>query len=80
MNTNSLIGPDRLAVIRFLAEMVANVPGNALEVGVYQGGSLSVIAKAMPHKTVYGFDTFSGLPVEKSSKEEIHQPEERKRF
>lgn len=76
MQTSTLISPDRLAVIRHLCGLVGNVPGNAIEVGVYKGGSLAVIAKAMPHKTVYGFDTFEGLPASKHSTSEHHQPGE----
>lgn len=72
----SLISHDRLDVLRICADMVKHLPGNAIEVGVYQGGSLKVIAQAMPHKTVYGYDTFEGLPVEKSSDKEVHKPGE----
>lgn len=69
----SLISPDRLNVIRFLCDLVKDIPGNAIEVGVYKGGSLAVIAKAIPHKTVFGFDTFTGLPQEKRGEGEVHQ-------
>lgn len=73
---STLITPDRLTVIRSLANMVSDVAGNALEVGVYMGGSLSVIAKALPHKRIYGFDTFKGLPSEKHSTTEVFKPGE----
>lgn len=73
MNPQTLISPDRLNVIKHLCKLVEHVPGNAIEVGVYRGGSLSVIAHAIPHKMVYGFDTFEGLPASKSSDKEVHQ-------
>lgn len=33
-----------------------------LEFGVFKGTSITRIAKSMPTKTVYGFDSFEGLP------------------
>jgi hypothetical protein len=71
-----LISHDRLEVLRICAERVKHLPGDAIEVGIYQGGSLKVIAQAMPHKTVYGYDTFEGLPAEKFSDKEVHKPGE----
>lgn len=70
--TNTLISSDRINVIRFLARLTENLPGSPIEVGVYKGGSLAEIAKALPHKTVYGFDTFKGLPSEDHGPGEIH--------
>src|SRR6201999_4251091 len=35
---------------------------------------LQAICEAMPHKTVYGFDTFEGLPKEKHGEGEVHSP------
>lgn len=36
--------------------------GMALEFGVYQGRTLTVIANARKHDQVFGFDSFQGLP------------------
>src|SRR5436853_463234 len=36
--------------------------GSAAEFGVYQGASLRYIANQVPGVTVYGFDSFRGLP------------------
>lgn len=36
--------------------------GLVLELGVYKGASITKIAKAMPNKCVFGFDSFEGLP------------------
>jgi len=37
-------------------------PGLILEFGVYQGKTISMIANKLPSYTVYGFDSFEGLP------------------
>lgn len=44
--------------------------GVALELGVYQGGSLRVIAQVVHPMLTYGFDTFSGMPGEKRQEQE----------
>ncbi len=36
--------------------------GLNVELGVYTGRSIKKIAEAMPDATVYGFDSFEGLP------------------
>jgi predicted O-methyltransferase YrrM len=38
--------------------------GMALEFGVYTGSTLEVIAQVRDHGSVYGFDSFEGLPEE----------------
>lgn len=38
--------------------------GIAVEIGVYQGGSISIFAEANPEIQFYGYDTFEGLPQE----------------
>jgi len=42
------------------AENTAN--GLILEFGVYRGGTLNYIADQLPKRTIYGFDSFEGLP------------------
>lgn len=37
-------------------------PGLIMEFGVYQGKSITRIANVNPSRTVYGFDSFQGLP------------------
>jgi O-methyltransferase len=44
-------------------EAVRSLDGVAVEVGVYKGGSLKMIAKCLPDKLVFGFDTFEGIQV-----------------
>lgn len=49
-------------------------PGNVVEVGVYRGGTLRILAEAVrsvcPDYLVYGIDTFSGHPY--SDGHEVH--------
>jgi O-methyltransferase len=48
--------------LRQAALEVREVPGDVAEVGVYTGGITRMLALMLPAKTVYGFDTFRGLP------------------
>jgi predicted O-methyltransferase YrrM len=47
-----------------LTHAVSNitVDGLALEFGVFSGHSINHIASALPDRTIYGFDSFQGLP------------------
>lgn len=58
---------------RLLAELAAAPPGAAVEMGVYQGGSLAAMALVDPNRQVIGFDTFEGLPAEAWRAGEPHQ-------
>lgn len=40
----------------------AKLDGFVVEVGVFKGESLNYFAKKLPAQTIYGFDTFEGLP------------------
>ncbi|MHC4101740.1 MAG: TylF/MycF/NovP-related O-methyltransferase [Planctomycetota bacterium] len=51
----------RLALLDRVLEMVP-VEGLVLEFGVYRGRSINFIASRMPNRTIYGFDSFEGLP------------------
>lgn len=47
-----------------LLSELANAPaGSVVELGVYMGGALEAMAKAAPHRIMYGFDTFEGMPA-----------------
>jgi O-methyltransferase len=48
--------------------------GLSVELGVYKGGSLKYLLENYPERNWFGFDTFSGLPLEHWNKNEIHQP------
>jgi GT2 family glycosyltransferase/MoaA/NifB/PqqE/SkfB family radical SAM enzyme/glycosyltransferase involved in cell wall biosynthesis len=47
-----------------VCERVRHLPHSVAECGVYRGGSLRLLARALPDKTVWGFDTFAGMPAE----------------
>src|SRR3954471_11559958 len=64
MKPHSLLSDSKLDVIRELAESARQLPGDAAEVGVYQGGSAHLIATTLPNKMVYLFDTFEGMPFQ----------------
>jgi O-methyltransferase len=51
----------RLRTLHEQAKLVAALPGDAAELGTYRGGSVILIANALPQKKVYGFESFEGL-------------------
>lgn len=59
--------------LRDLVRQCRDVGGDAAECGVFQGGSLRVIASELPNKRVLGFDTFAGLPQEAWREGEPHK-------
>jgi len=63
---------EKRASLIALARDAEQVPGDAAECGVFLGGCLCAIAEALPAKTVYGFDTFTGLPEEARSDGDRH--------
>lgn len=70
----SILGPAKIASLLRVLTDVISVPGAAAECGVYKGGTLATIALARPFSTVYGFDTFTGLPADKWDASEPHKP------
>lgn len=73
LRMNTLITQDRLdSIVQLLKQ--APKEGLIAEIGVYKGGSLKVIAEAVPNRAVVGFDTFEGLPESQWSEDEIHKP------
>jgi hypothetical protein len=54
----------RFAVLDAAVRRLGRRPGLALEFGVYRGASLVHLARKMPRRTFYGFDSFSGLPAD----------------
>src|SRR5689334_19725645 len=49
---------------RLLHACLEAAPADGLmcEFGVYRGDSIRYIAACLPHRTIYGFDSFEGLP------------------
>jgi hypothetical protein len=54
----------RFAVLDAAARRLGDRAGLALEFGVYRGASLLHLARKMPRRTFYGFDSFTGLPAD----------------
>ena len=65
-----LINDEKAGAIADVLRQIEHVPGALAECGVYKGGILRLLAERYPARTVYGFDTFAGLPAE------MHQPGE----
>jgi len=60
----SLLG-DKLQVLwMYITSVLAQkILGQCAEVGVYRGGTSRMIAKMLPDRRIYLFDTFSGMPA-----------------
>lgn len=64
---SSLLSDAKKSSLRDCVEMSNRLPGNLAEVGVYKGGSAEIINNSMKSgKSLFLFDTFEGLPYEKS--------------
>lgn len=60
---NALVFFDETKIEMYLyAVNNIKVDGYVAEFGVFQGASLNFIAELLPEKTIYGFDSFYGLP------------------
>jgi O-methyltransferase len=57
-----ILGAEKSEVVRGLATAAGDLDGAAAEVGVYQGHTSRIIARALPDRKVFCFDTFSGCP------------------
>ena len=60
--------PDALSFYtarQVLRHCLAQVPaeGMVLEFGVFRGGTINYIARALPGREIHGFDSFEGLPT-----------------
>lgn len=58
----SLLDPARQSSLAKAVSATKNISGAILEVGVYQGGSLELMAKIEAERMIYGIDTFEGIP------------------
>jgi O-methyltransferase len=66
----TLVSKDRLWNLYQYGLLTKTLQGAVAEFGVYQGGSLKLLAEIFPDDLVYAFDTFEGIPF--SSKEDNH--------
>jgi O-methyltransferase len=62
----TILGLTKLSSLYRFLKLSAPVPGSMAELGVYKGGTAKLIASVVPDKTLYLFDTFSGMPDEQS--------------
>jgi O-methyltransferase len=67
----TLVDEVRCFMIYQLARQVIESFGNVAEIGVYRGGTAKLLAKIFEgkNKTVYLFDTFSGMPASDPSRD-----------
>jgi hypothetical protein len=52
---------DRKFTLRSLTQLVAHLPGDCAEFGVYRGASAELMGRAMPGRHLHLFDSFKGL-------------------
>lgn len=71
---NSLLTQDRIDSILRCAKRAPE--GLFAEAGVYKGGICKLLAETFPNRTIIGFDTFEGLPVEQWNAGEKHKPKD----
>lgn len=69
----TIVHPKALESIYRVCGWARDVPGAVAECGVYKGGTLRLMARFLPDKTIYGFDTFNGMPVEAVRDFDKHQ-------
>lgn len=67
----SLLGHPKLGVLYKHLSLLPIPEGDVVELGVYKGGSAMLLAEIFPHKRIYLYDTFSGMPF--TVFEEIHK-------
>ena len=58
----TILDDGRIDTLKRAAETCARLPGEIAEVGVYWGGSLLWLSGMYPKKSIYGIDTFEGMP------------------
>ena len=59
---HTVVSKNRCFMLYQLLKYAGHLVGDMAEVGVYKGGTAKLIAKTVPHKNVYLFDVFSGMP------------------
>lgn len=64
---HTLLSEERLSILYQLACQARHVPGDAVEIGVYKGGTALLMATALKNSTqqIHLFDTFCGMPAAK---------------
>lgn len=64
---HTLLSEERLGILYQLSCQARHVPGDAVEIGVYKGGTALLMATALQNSTqqIHLFDTFCGMPAAK---------------
>ena len=62
VQTRMILDRPRAKALHDAAFATATLPGDMAELGVYRGGSAKLMAMTCPHKRIWLFDTFAGLP------------------
>ena len=67
----TLVDVMRCHILYQLSQQVATLPGLAAEIGVYQGGTARLLAKALARtgSSLHLFDTFAGMPETDAEKD-----------
>lgn len=58
----TLLRQEKMQAIVAMTAVAKDISGDVAECGVFRGGSLKLLANVFPSSTIYGFDTFEGLP------------------
>lgn len=53
---------DKGNYMRYILNYIKKRIGGVLEFGVFNGATINFISETLPDKTIYGFDSFEGLP------------------
>jgi len=53
---------DQFKVLASKRDIIDELDGEVLDLGVFKGGSTRALARLFPTKTIHGFDSFEGLP------------------
>jgi O-methyltransferase len=59
----TMVGTEKLQIIYESSIIADFLPGAVAEAGVWMGGTMYLLASVMKEKTIYGFDSWEGLPV-----------------
>jgi hypothetical protein len=59
---DALFMMDQFRVIESKRNMMYELGGHVLDLGVYKGSSTRALARIFPEETIHGFDSFEGLP------------------
>jgi O-methyltransferase len=62
IKSDTMVDMIRCFMLYQLSRCVSLLDGDVAEVGVWRGGTGKLLAKSLPQKAIYLFDTFEGLP------------------